>query len=81
MPLRRLRAVLEIHLDRAITSSTVEVWAQDASWLMSMDDKVTEWSGLTDGEVANAIFGYYGFTPADGNTANDSPAARRRGTP
>jgi Phage tail baseplate hub (GPD) len=63
-----------LHLDRASTSSTIEVWAQDASWLMNIDDHVAEWSGQTDGQVANAIFGKYGFTPADGNTLNDSPS-------
>jgi len=62
-----------LHLDRASTSSTTEVWAQDASWLMNIDDQVFEWSGQTDGQVANAIFEKYGFTPADGNTLNDSP--------
>jgi hypothetical protein len=62
-----------LHLDRTTTSSTIDIWAQDASWLMNIDDNVTEWSGQTDGEVANAIFGTYGFTPAAGNTDNDSP--------
>jgi hypothetical protein len=63
-----------LHMDRASTSSTIDIWAQDASWLMNIDDNVTEWSGLTDGEAANAIFSSYGFTPADGNTDNDSPS-------
>ena len=63
-----------LHLDRASTSSTIDIWAQDASWLMNIDDNVTEWSGQTDGEVANAIFASYGFTPAAGNTDNDSPS-------
>jgi hypothetical protein len=63
-----------LHMDRALTSSTVDIWAQDASWLMNIDDSVTEWSGLTDGEVANTIFGSYGFTPAAENTDNDSPS-------
>ncbi len=63
-----------LHLDRASTSSTIDIWAQDASWMMNIDDNVTEWSGQTDGEVANAIFGNYGFTPADANTDNDSPS-------
>jgi hypothetical protein len=63
-----------LHLDRASTSSTIDVWAQDASWLMNIDDNVAEWSGRTDGEVANAIFGSYGFTPDAGNTKNDSPS-------
>jgi hypothetical protein len=63
-----------LHMDRASTSSAIDIWAQDASWLMNIDDNVTEWSGLTDGEVANAIFSSYGFTPADGNTDDDSPS-------
>ena len=62
-----------LHLDRASTESSVTVWAQDASCLMNLTDVVREWAGLTDGEVANAIFGRYGFTPAAGNTAYDSP--------
>jgi hypothetical protein len=62
-----------LHMDRASTSSTIDIWAQDASRLMNIDDNVTEWSGLTDGEVANVIFSGYGFIPAAGNTDNDSP--------
>jgi hypothetical protein len=63
-----------VHLDRAVTSSTIEVWAQDATWLMAQVENVVEWSGLTDGEVANSIFSSYGFSPSDDNTDNDSPA-------
>jgi len=63
-----------VHLARASTSSAIDIWAQDASWLMNLDDHVTEWAGLTDGEVANAIFAGYGFTPAPGNMAGDSPS-------
>ncbi len=63
-----------LHLDRTSGGSRIEIWAQDASWLMNVDDKVVEWSGQTEGEVANAIFGTYGFTPADGNTDSDSPS-------
>jgi hypothetical protein len=63
-----------LRLDRAVAESRIEVWAQDASWLMNTDTKVREWSGRTDGEVANAIFGEYGFAAADGNTADDSPS-------
>jgi hypothetical protein len=64
----------KLHLDRATTASTLEVWAQDASWLMNVDEKVLEWSGQTDGQVANAIFGSYGFAVATANTADDSQA-------
>jgi len=63
----------QLHLDRTSSSSTLDVAAQDASWLMNVDDTVAEWSGQTDGEVANAIFASYGFTGADANTDDDSP--------
>lgn len=62
-----------LHLDRASTSSTIDIWAQDASWLMNINDNVKEWPDQTDGEVANKIFSEYGFRLAAGNTANDSP--------
>jgi len=62
-----------LHLDRSSGASTIDVWAQDASWLMSVSDTVREWTGMTDGEVANEIFSNYGFTPASGNTDDDSP--------
>lgn len=63
-----------LHLDRASTDSTIRVWGQDASWLMNMSDVVREWPGLTDGQVANSIFGSYGFATAAANTDDDSPA-------
>jgi phage protein D len=63
-----------LHVARASTSSAIDIWAQDASWLMNLDDKVVEWTGLTDGQVADAIFASYGFIPAPGNTADDSPS-------
>jgi hypothetical protein len=66
----------KLHLDRATTASTLEVWAQDASWLMNIDEKVQEWSGQTDGQVANAIFRSHGFAAAAANTADDTPEHR-----
>jgi hypothetical protein len=63
----------KLHLDRTGSRSTLEIWAQDASWLMNISDTVQEWPGMTDGEVANQIFGTYGFTPAAENTDDDSP--------
>ena len=62
----------KLHLDRASGSSAIEVWAEDASWLMNVSDTVREWSGMTDGEVANEIFSSYGFAAASGNTDDDS---------
>ena len=42
----------KVHLQAGITASTVEVWGQDASVLLGLEEKVREWSGLTDGAVA-----------------------------
>ena len=44
------------HLQAGITASTLEVLGQDASVLMGLEEKVREWSGLTDGAVANQVF-------------------------
>jgi hypothetical protein len=63
----------KLNLDRTGSTSTLDVWAHDASWLMNLSDTVQEWPGMTDGQVANQIFASYGFTPADANTDNDSP--------
>jgi phage protein D len=62
-----------LHLDRTSSTSTIDVWAQDASWLMGMDETVREWTGMTDGEIANEIFDSYGFMSDDANTNDDSP--------
>jgi hypothetical protein len=63
----------KLHLDRTGSCSTLEVWAQDASWLMNISDTVQEWPGMTDGQVANAIFSSYGFTPDPSNDDPDLP--------
>ena len=36
-----------VHLNAGITASTVEVRAQDASALMSLDHQCREWAGMT----------------------------------
>lgn len=63
-----------LHLETGVTASTLEVWGQDASWLMNLDEKVKEWVDVTDADVANSIFGDYGIDPAPDNTNDDSPA-------
>jgi len=64
----------KLHLQKGTTGSTLQVWGQDASWLMNLEEKAREWVDVTDGDVANSIFGDYGFTPDSGNTEDDSPA-------
>jgi hypothetical protein len=62
-----------LNLDRTSGASTIDIWAHDASWLMSGSDTVREWSGLTDGQIANEIFKGHGFQQAAANTTDDSP--------
>lgn len=61
-----------LHVETGITSSALEVWGQDASWLMNMEEKVREWVDVTDADVASSIFGDYGITPAGANSDDDS---------
>lgn len=63
----------KLHLDTGVVASALKVWGQDASWLMDVEEKVREWPDVTDGTIANTIFGQYGFTPDDGNLDGDSP--------
>ncbi len=62
------------HLDTGTASSTLKVWGQDATWLMNVAEIAKEWVDLTDGDVANAIFGNYGIAPDSANLDEDSPA-------
>jgi phage protein D len=61
----------KVHLLAGVTAATVTVWGQDASVLMGLQEKTREWSGLTDGEVANQIFDAYGIAAAPANTDGD----------
>jgi hypothetical protein len=65
----------KIHLESGITASTLEVTGQDATVLMALEEKTREFSDLTHGQVANAVFQEYGFEPAAVNTVDDSPSA------
>jgi hypothetical protein len=69
----------KVHLETGNANSTLAVWGQDASWLMNLEEKVKEWTDVTDADVANAIFGDYGITPADDNQSDDSPAHTEQG--
>jgi hypothetical protein len=64
----------KIHLETGTTASTLQVWGQDASWLMNLEEKAREWVDVTDADVANTVFGDYGVTPDPGNTDDDSPS-------
>jgi phage protein D len=63
-----------VHMPAGPADATVDVWGQDASVLMGLEEKVREWSGMTDAAVANQIFGsYHGVTPAPDNTREVTP--------
>ncbi|MCY1078702.1 phage late control D family protein [Archangium lansingense] len=62
----------KLHLQRGTVASTLQVWGQDASWLMNLEEKAREWVDVTDAAVASAIFGEYGIQPAPDNDADDS---------
>lgn len=64
----------KLHLETGTTASTLQVWGQDATWLMNMEEKTKEWVDVTDADVANAIFNDYGISPASDNSADDSPS-------
>ena len=64
----------EIHVDTGTAKSMIKVSGQDATWLMNVTETAKEWADVTDGSVANSIFGDYGFTPDPGNLDDDSPA-------
>jgi hypothetical protein len=64
----------KLHLEPGLTNSQLSVMAQDASWLMDIEEKTREWADVTDGGVANTIFGEYGFAAGPHNMNDDSPA-------
>jgi phage protein D len=64
----------KLHLQKGATGSSLQVWGQDASWLMNLEEKAREWVDMTDSDVANSIFGEYGFNPDSNNSTDDSPS-------
>lgn len=64
----------KLHLETGTVSSELQVWGQDASWLMNLEDKVREWVDVTDATVAEKIFGEYSVKAAMENTQDDSPS-------
>lgn len=63
----------QVHLDTGTATSTIKAWGQDASWLMNVTELAKEWVDVTDGTVANTIFGNYNFTPHPDNLDDDGP--------
>ena len=57
----------------------LQVWGQDASWLMNLEEKAREWVDVTDVDVAATIFNAYGIAPAPDNADEDSPSHTESG--
>jgi phage protein D len=62
----------KVHMQSGVRGAWVEVYAQDASWLMKLEQKTREWAGATDALAAAAIFADYGIVPAPENGEDDS---------
>jgi Phage tail baseplate hub (GPD) len=62
----------KLHVESGIRQSMLEVYGQDASWMMSLEEKTKEWADTTEGNVANSIFDEYGFTAGSKNLDDDS---------
>ena len=62
----------KLHIESAVKSSWLELYAQDASWLMSLEEKAREWADTTDATTASSIFSEYGIAPAPENSDDDS---------
>ena len=63
----------KLHLETGVANSTLELWGQDYSWMMNVEEKVVEWTG-TEADTAASIFGAYGIQPAPDNSNGDSPS-------
>jgi hypothetical protein len=62
----------KLHIESGVRQSTLEVYGQDSSWLMNLEEKTREWLNTTDGLTANSIFDEYGFTAVPENLDDDS---------
>src|SRR6266545_261638 len=69
----------KLHLEAGAVASELQIWGQDSSWLMNLEEKVKEWVDVTDAAVASAIFADYGISPAPENTEDDSPSHTESG--
>jgi phage protein D len=68
-----------LHLETGAVKSELQVWGQDASWLMNLEEKSKEWVDVTDSAVAASVFGDYGISPAPENSDDDSPSHTESG--
>jgi len=59
-------------MESGVRESTLEVYGQDSSWLMNLEEKTREWVNTAECLAANSIFDDYGFTTPQENLDDDS---------
>lgn len=62
----------KVQMHSGVRSAWLEVYAQDASWLMKLEEKTREWADTTDAQAAAAIFREHDIAPAPENADDDS---------
>lgn len=62
----------KVHMQSGVRAAWLEMYAQDASWLMKLEEKTREWANTTEAVAAAAIFAEYGIAPAPENSEQDS---------
>ena len=67
----------KIHLDRGTTAATLQVWGQDASCLMNLEEDVKEWPDRPTARSPTTSSADYGFEKAAENTRRRLGSARR----
>jgi hypothetical protein len=68
-----------LYVESGIVSSRLEVWGQDASWMMNLEEKVQEWADVADDAIAEAIFRPYGIIAAPENLQDSSSSHNSAG--
>ena len=64
----------KLHIETGTTNASLQVWGQDASVLMNLEEKVKEFVNATDAKAANTIFEDHGITAAPENLLDESPS-------
>ncbi|HUH98334.1 MAG TPA: contractile injection system protein, VgrG/Pvc8 family [Anaerolineales bacterium] len=74
----------QIHFDKEVGASFLEVIGMDASTLMNLEEKVVAWNDMSDSDIVSQILSSYSFTPEVDDTqpsyAEDEVTIIQRGT-
>lgn len=53
----------QIHFDKEVGASYLEIIGMDASALMNLEEKIIAWKDMADSDIVTQILGNYSFTP------------------